>query len=139
MNWLENEAFTEHFNYRPKPIEETKYVLTELPWFQKQTVFFAIANDKTVGFVATGIDEGLNTEKNVKYGWILDIGILKPYRQKGIGKRLMLHGMQRLKTQGVTEALLYVDEMNPTNAIRLYETLGFTTQRRNIVYQLLLV
>lgn len=139
VNWLENEAFTEHFNYRPKPIEETKYVLTELPWFQKQTVFFAIANDKTVGFVVTGIDEGLNTEKNVKYGWILDIGILKPYRQKGIGKRLMLYGMQRLKTQGVTGALLYVDEMNPTNAIRLYETLGFTTQRRNIVYQLLLV
>jgi len=139
VNCLENEAFMEHFNYRPKPIEETKYVLTELPWFQKQAVFFALANDKAVGYVETGIDEGLNSEKNLKYGWILDIGILKPYRQKGIGKRLMLQGMQRLKTQGMTEALLYVDEMNPTRAIRLYEVLGFKTQRRNIVYQLILV
>lgn len=136
VNWLENEAFTEHFNSRPKPIEETKYVLTELPWFQNQTVFFAIANNKAVGYVETGIDEGLNSEKNVKHGWILDIGVVKPYRQKGIGKRLMLQGMQHLKTQEMTEALLYVDEMNPTNAIRLYEALGFKTQRRNIVYQL---
>jgi len=136
VNWLENEAFKEHFNYRPKPIEETRYVLLELPWFQKQTVFFAIKNDKPVGFVATGIDERLNSEKNRRYGWILDIGVLKPYRQKGIGKRLMLHAMQRLKTQGMTEALLYVDEMNPTNAIKLYEALGFKTQRKNILYQL---
>jgi len=33
-------------------------------------------------------------------------------------------------------ALLYVDDMNPTNAIKLYEKLGFKIMTKNIVYQL---
>ena len=31
-----------------------------------------------------------------------------------------------------------VDEMNPTEAKRLYETLGFEAARKNIIYQKLL-
>lgn len=136
INWLDNEVFKEHFNYRPKPIEETRYVLLEIPWFNKQTAFFAVLESEPVGFVAVGIDEGLNSEKNVRYGWILDIGVLKPNRQKGIGTTLMLEAMRLLKTQEMEDALLYVDDMNPTNAIKLYEKLGFKIMRKNIVYQL---
>lgn len=136
INWLDNEVFKEHFNYRPKPIEETRYVLLEMPWFNKQTAFFAVLENQPVGFVAVGIDEGLNSEKNVRYGWILDIGVLKPNRQKGIGTTLMLEAMRLLKTQEMEDALLYVDDMNPTNAIKLYEKLGFKIMRKNIVYQL---
>ena len=136
INWLDNEVFKEHFNYRPKPIEETRYVLLEMPWFNKQTAFFAVLESEPVGFVAVGIDEGLNNEKNVRYGWILDIGVLKPNRQKGIGTRLMLEAMRLLKIQEMEDALLYVDDMNPTNAIKLYEKLGFKIMRKNIVYQL---
>ena len=136
INRLDNEVFKEHFNYRPKPIEETRYVLLEIPWFNKQTAFFAVLENQPVGFVAVGIDEGLNSEKNVRYGWILDIGVLKPNRQKGIGTRLMLEAMRLLKTQEMEDALLYVDDMNPTNAIKLYEKLGFKIMRKNIVYQL---
>jgi mycothiol synthase len=136
INWLDNEVFKEHFNYRPKPIEETRYVILEMPWFNKQTAFFAVLENQPVGFVAVGIDEGLNSEKNVRYGWILDIGVLKPNRQKGIGTRLMLEAMRLLKTQEMEDALLYVDDMNQTNAIKLYEKLGFKIMRKNIVYQL---
>lgn len=136
INWLENEAFKDHFNYRPKPIEETRYVLLELPWFQNQTVFFALVQNQPVGFVAVGIDEGLNKEKNVRYGWVLDIGVLKPHRQKGIGTSLMLHAMRLLKTLEMEDVLLYVDDLNPTNAKKLYEELGFQTLRKNIIYHL---
>jgi mycothiol synthase len=136
INWLDNEVFKEHFNYRPKPIEETRYVLLEIPWFNKQTAFLAVLESEPVGFVAVGIDEGLNNEKNVRYGWILDIGVLKPNRQKGIGTTLMLEAMRLMKTQEMEDALLYVDDMNPTNAIKLYEKLGFKIMRKNIVYQL---
>jgi mycothiol synthase len=136
INWLDNEVFREHFNYRPKLIEETRYMLLEIPWFQNQTVFLAFIQKKPLGFVISGIDEGLNKEKNVKYGWILDIGVLKSHRRKGIGKSLMLHAMRLLKKCEMEDALLYVDDMNPTNAIKLYEKLGFQTLRKNIIYQL---
>jgi mycothiol synthase len=139
INWLNNEVYKEQFNYRPKPIEETKYVLLELPWFQNQTAFFALLENQPVGFVLSGIDEGLNKEKNVKYGWILDVGVLKLHRREGIGTSLMLHAMHLLKKGKMEDALLYVDDLNPTKAIKLYEKLGFKTLRKSIIYQLSLV
>jgi mycothiol synthase len=138
INWLNNEVFKDHFNYRPKPIEETRYMLLELPWFQNQTVFLALLKNQPVGFVAAGIDEGLNKEKNVKYGWILDIGVLKPQRRKGIGTSLMQHAMHLLRATEMEDALLYVDDMNPTHAKKLYENMGFQTLRKSITFQLLL-
>jgi mycothiol synthase len=136
LNRLDNETFKEHFNFRPRTIDETKYQLFEAPWFQKQEWFFAILNNESIGFSGVAIDEGLNSEKNLKWGWILDIGVLKPYRRKGIGARLMLHGLHLLKDEGMKHVVLYVDEDNPTKAIRLYEKLGFTIARENLIYQL---
>ena len=136
MNRLENEAFKEHFNFRPRTIEETKYALFEIPWFKQQKWFFAALDNEPVGYSGVGIDQGLNNEKKMKWGWILDIGVLKPYRRKGIGARLMLQSMDSLRTFEMEEVALYVDEMNPTGAIKLYEKLGFKILRKNIIYQL---
>jgi mycothiol synthase len=136
LNKLENEAFKEHFNYKPHTVEETKYTLFGMPWFQQQHAYFAILNNEPIGYVVTGIDEGLNKEKSVRYGWILDIGVLKPFRRKRIGTSLMLQGMRILEAQAMDDALLYVDDMNITGALKLYEKLGFKEMRKNFVYRL---
>jgi len=136
LNRLDNETFKEHFNFRPRTIEETKYALFEMPWYNEQKWFFAVLDNQPLGYAGIGIDEGLNKEKNMKWGWILDIGVLKLYRKKGTGTRLMLHSMQSLKSSGMEQVLLYVDDMNPTNAIKLYEKLGFKALRKSIIYQL---
>jgi ribosomal protein S18 acetylase RimI-like enzyme len=108
------------------------------PWYGEQNIFFAMVGNEPVGFVNAGIDVGLNREKNLKYGWILDVGVLKPYRRKGIGARLMVHAMQVLKGRKMTEALLYVDETNPTKATKLYEKVGFKVAMKSIIYELAL-
>lgn len=136
QNRLENEAFKEHYNFRPRTIEETKYNLFEIPWFKQQEWFLAVLGSQPLGYVGVGIDAGLNKEKNMRFGWILDIGVLKPHRRKRIGTSLMLHGMRLLKSWNMKEALLYVDDMNPTGAIKLYEKLGFEILRKNLLYQL---
>jgi mycothiol synthase len=136
LNTLDNETFKEHFNFRPRTIEETKYALFEMPWFQKQKWFFAILGNDPLGYAGIGVDDGLNKEKNLKWGWILDIGVLKSHRRKGIGACLMLHSMRSLLDNGMDDAVLYVDDMNPTGAIKLYEKLGFKAVTKNIVYQL---
>jgi mycothiol synthase len=136
LNRLDNETFKEHNNFRPRTIEETKYTLFEIPWFTRQAWFFAELNNQTVGYTGSAIDEGLNKEKNLKWGMVADIGVLKPYRRQGVGTRLMLQAMQTLKDMEVEDALLYVDEMNPTKAIKLYEKLGFKVATKNIIYQL---
>jgi len=48
----------------------------------------------------------------------------------------MLHGMRVLKDAGMRNAMLYVDDMNPTGAIKLYEKVGFTVAKRNLTLEL---
>jgi mycothiol synthase len=136
INRLENEAFKEHFNFRPVSVEETRYMLFEMPWFQGQKAYFAVDSGQPVGYVITGIDEGLNKEKGINYGWILDIGVLKTVRRRKIGSTLMLKAMQTLKSQGMETALLYVDDQNPTGAIKLYESVDFAVFHKSNVYEL---
>ena len=138
LNKLDNEAFKEHFNYRPRTIDETKYSLLETPWWKEQEAWFAILNKEPVGYVVGGIDADLNKMKNVRYGWILDIGVLKPFRRRGIGSSLLRYSLNWLKSREMDDALLYVDDMNPTEAIKLYEEVGFEVSKKNFIYQLAL-
>ena len=135
LNRLDNECFKEHFNWRRSPLERTVYLLREDPFFKVQEWFFAILNGKHVGYIGIGIDESYNAERNAKCGWVLDIGVLKPYRRAGIGTKLMLHGMNLLKAKGMTVAMLGVDDWNVTKAIRLYEKVGFKVARKEVAYE----
>ena len=135
LNRLDNECFKEHFDWRPNPLERTVYFVREDPFFKIQEWFFAISNGKHVGYIGIGIDESYNEEKNAKCGWVLDIGVLKPYRRTGIGTKLMLQGMNRLRAKGMTVAMLGVDDWNVTKAMRLYEKVGFRVARKDVAYE----
>ena len=66
---------------------------------------------------------------------ILDIGVLKPYRRRRIGTRLMLQGMETLKAKAMTTAILGVDDWNVTKAMRLYEKVGFNVTKKDFTYE----
>lgn len=135
INWLGNETFSEHYNFRPASVDETRFFLTKDPVFKEQEWIIASLNDSPVGYVGVGVDERYNEEKNAKAAWILDIGVLKVHRLRGIGTRLMLEAMQLIKTKYMTEAMLGVDDQNPTFAIKLYEKVGFHVARNDVAYQ----
>jgi mycothiol synthase len=135
LNRLDNECFKELFDWRPSPLEQTVYLVREDPFLKVQDWFFAILNGKHVGYVGMGIDESYNGKRNAKCGWVLGIGVLKPYRRIGIGTKLMLHGMNQLKAKGMTVAMLGVDDRNVTKAMRLYEKVGFKVVRKEVAYE----
>jgi mycothiol synthase len=134
VNQLENETFREHYNFRPATIEETRFFLTQDSAYKDQEWLIAYLNGSPIGYVGVGIDQKYNTEKNTKAAWILDIGVLKPHRQKGIGTTLMIEAMKLMKAKDMNEATLVVDDQNPTRAIRLYEKVGFELERRDLAY-----
>jgi mycothiol synthase len=135
FNWLDNESFKEHFNYRPETLEETRHLLLSNPYLKEQDVFFAALNGESVGHVGVGIDEKYNLEKQVRAGEIFTIGVLRDYRRAGVGVRLMLHGLEVLKAKGMARAILGVDDENPTRAIKLYEKVGFRVKTKHITFQ----
>ena len=135
LNRLGNECFKEHFNYRPGTIDETKFFLRKDPFFKDQDWFFATLKRNNVGYIGLGIDEKFNAERNMKTGWVLDIGVLKSHRRSGIGTRLMLQGMETLKANGMTTAMLGVDDWNVTKAMKLYEKVGFKVTKKDLTYE----
>ncbi|MFX1598913.1 MAG: GNAT family N-acetyltransferase [Promethearchaeota archaeon] len=135
FNWLYNESFQDHFNYRALTIEEARHYLTENPRYKEQEFFFAEMNQEMVGFVGLGIDEEYNIEKNIKVGFVNVMGVLKPFRRKGIGTRLMLHILEMAKAKGMTKALLDVDDFNLTEAKKLYEKIGFNVVKKYLFYE----
>ncbi len=135
LNWLDNECFKEHFNYRPSAVEETAYLVRKDPFIKFQKWLFAILGEEPVGYIGVGVDEKYNAEKNVRSGWVMDIGVLRPFRRKGIGTRLMLQGMEILKANDMTSVMLGVDDRNVTKAIKLYEKVGFNVTKKDLTFE----
>jgi mycothiol synthase len=135
LNWISNETFKEHYNFRPHTIEETQYMIENSPEIDVNGWFFAYLQEKPIGYVGTGIDKKFIEEKRIKRGWIWVIGVLKNERNKGLATRLILRAMEFLKSKGMTEAMLGVDDTNPTKAIELYKKVGFRIAKKEFTYQ----
>ena len=134
LNWMVNETFKEHFDFRPETVEETKYWVVEKPWTDIADYYLGYIDNELVGFLGVGIDSKFVKYRGIKRGWINTIGVLKALRRKGVGTALILHGVKDLKSRGMTEAYLGVDDSNPTKAIELYKKVGFNVVHKYLTY-----
>ncbi|MCZ2856744.1 MAG: GNAT family N-acetyltransferase [Candidatus Bathyarchaeota archaeon] len=135
LNWLINECFKEDPLRRPRTVEETRHSVLNHPQLKEQETFFAALDQKNVGYVGIGIDEKYNIKQSAKSGRINGIGVLKAYRRKGIGTRLMLQGLKALRAKEMTKAMLDTTDINPTRAITLYEKIGFKVLQEYVTYE----
>ena len=135
LNWLINECNKEDPLHRPKTVEETRQSLLNNQILKEQEYFFAVLDRKNVGYIGVGIDEKYNVENNVKSGRVHGIGVLKAYRRKRIGTRLMLQGLETLRAKGMTKAMLDTEDINPTRAITMYEKVGFKVMQEYVTYE----
>lgn len=67
-------------------------------------------------------------------GEVYVVGVHPAERGTGLGRALTLTGLRYLRSRGLAEAMLYVDESN-TPAIRLYESLGFTHSGTDVMFR----
>jgi len=132
--WLRNQCFKGQFNYRLTTVEETRYFMSNNSYSDLE-VFFAALDEEEVGFLVVVIDEKFNIEKNVEFGGIIAVGVLKSYRRKGIGTKLTLTGLEALKEKGMAKVILDVDDLNQTRAKRLYEKVGFEVVEQYLTYE----
>ena len=67
---------------------------------------------------------------NWRLGWVKDLAVHPDRRRHGLGEALLRHTFHELWRRGVPRIGLKVDSNNGTGAPRLYERLGFVTDRR---------
>ena len=60
---------------------------------------------------------------------VYDLFVNKLFQQQGLGRKLLLWGINHIKEQGYDEIILHVAEWNQ-NAIKLYLETGFTIQKK---------
>jgi mycothiol synthase len=92
--------------------------------------FVAEADGQVVGALQSS-DAGLDDNE----GWVKRLGVLRPYRKRGVGEALLRRAFAVYARKGRTKAGLGVDLENPTQAARLYHAVGMTPQYRANIYR----
>jgi mycothiol synthase len=75
------------------------------------------------------------TKENTGTGWVDHLSVRRAWRNKGIGKALLLHTFGEFFNRGVRNIKLSVDSKSLTNAPRLYENVGMKTVEKYHVYK----
>ena len=57
-------------------------------------------------------------------GFVGDLGVREPWRQRGLARALLLHAFGELRERGAERVGLVVDSANASGATRLYESVG---------------
>ena len=113
-------AFAEHWDHRPEPFERWVEDLTQGPSYDPTLWLLARLHGKPVG--------ALTAVVLLEHGWISLLGVLAPFRGRGIAAALLRHSFATFGARGVGRVQLAVDAENP--ATTLYEREGMSVVKR---------
>ncbi len=125
--WVElyNQSFIDHWNFHPLTRDRLDHELANLVYQPEFDLVAASPDGILAGFCYCSIDPEKNPQTGRNEGWIVALGTRRGFRNQGIGRALLLAGMQQLQAAGVETILLSVDAQSPTGALKLYKSVGF--------------
>ena len=103
-------------------------LLRELP----EAFIVAEFHDDVIRYIMSKIEFGFSNFRKlgfVKKGHVVSVAVLDQHRGKGVGKALMLEGINGVVSRKSDEIYLEVRISN-TQAIRMYQNLGFQIKSR---------
>jgi len=122
LTHVRNVTFADHYGSVDRTVEEMTF-RTKQPDFFPDGMFFAFEGDNVAGFCYTGRDRREWERRGETIGHIHQLGVVPGYRGCGLGRALLLEGVNYLR-QYVSLVELGVEGKND-NALALYKSVGF--------------
>jgi mycothiol synthase len=125
---------------------------TQESWFDPAGFFLAERDERLIGFHWTKVHGGKGVADHSHgdddhhghghghghghepIGEVYVLGVDPTAHGLGLGRQLTLIGLRHLRSRGLTQVMLYVDDTNGP-AIRLYESLGFSRWDTDVLFR----
>ncbi len=103
------------------------------PWFDPSAFLLAHDDRGLAGFCWTKVHPATPPYEPAALGEIYVIGVDPDRQGSGLGRALVVAGLESLAGRGIDTGMLFVDAANEP-AVRLYQTLGFEMSRADRAY-----
>ena len=130
-----NETFREHYNFSTISPEMWQEHLIEGDAFRADLSFVVLDGSEIAGYLLTEVFDERNAQRGISEAVMEGIGVRPAYHGRGIASAMMAHTMQHYLLHGFTQTALDVDTENITNALQLYEKMGFESVRTAVQYK----
>jgi len=130
---IQNLSFIGTWGYNPNTTEEIIYRIN-MSDCSPEDVIVAYKEDKFVGYCWTTINTEENIAKGEKKGKVHMMGVDPDYQNRGIGKQILLAGLNHLLNKGIETVELTADNENQA-ALSLYESIGFKVWSETLWYE----
>jgi mycothiol synthase len=130
---LMHQAFQDHWGYvGGETFEEWLHWLENDPTFDPSLCFLALADGDQL---AGALMARPQWEVDESVAWIDEIGVLRPWRRRGIGLALLRQSLDEFHRRGIYKVGLGVDGDSLTGATRLYERAGMHIFQQRDAYE----
>jgi len=131
-----NEVFRDHWGSTPRDEDSWKIWFTGARAFRSGLSYFAMDGDTIAAYVL-GYEWEADTEATgIRELYIGQVGTRRAYRGRGLARAALAKVLAEGVQAGFQRAGLGVDADNPTGALGLYESLGFTVHSKWTTYRL---
>ena len=130
----EQEAFRDHWGMAQVDDEDYQR-WPNTPEFQPDLWQVAWDGDQVAGMIRNFINQDANERYGRQRGYTEYISTRRPWRRRGLARALLARSLRMHRDLGMTEAALSVDTQNPLGALQLYESMGFRTVGRSVIYR----
>ena len=132
---IQNLSFKGNWGFCPNTAEEIGFFLA-LTMTRLENIFVLRVKKEVVGYLWTQITELIKASGG-NHGWIHMVGVRPELRGRGLGRNLVLRGLEYFAENEAKNVELTVDEKNQP-AVKLYHSLGFKIKARKIWYEYVL-